>query len=138
MSELEQKLRALRTEHGYGEFDAVIRKLNRERVSKNRPQREHFPKATYQKLFDRQQGMCVCGCEEHLLVPAKRNHVDHFDAHEVVTFNAFTNLRLLLPSHNLAKSSKSVEQLSKEGRGTTVDMINRSGLTRIPVEPNGR
>jgi hypothetical protein len=126
-SELRQALEALRAKHGYGDFYLETRAMNKERIANARPKREKFPRATYQKLFDRQGGICAC-CDEQLLVPAKRNHVDHFDCQEAVTFNAFTNLRLLLPSHNLAKSSKSIEQLSKERGETTLDMINASSL----------
>ena len=135
-SMLKMELRALIGKYGYSRFWQDIKELNRERISKDRPKREHFPKSTYQKLADRQKGFCVCGCEENLLVPATRNHVDHFDPHETTTFNSLTNLRLLLPNHNLSKSSKSIEQLSKEGKGTTLAQIKRSQLTREAVDPN--
>ena len=99
--------------HGYGNCDLVIREWRKQRVNPERDKRKHFPPKKYQILFDRQKGICACGCDETLLIPARLNHIDHIDCNRG-DFNHDTNLALLKPSHNLSKSSKSIAQLSKE------------------------
>jgi hypothetical protein len=129
-SNCKSALRELIASYGYSIFWRDVKELNRERVSKDRPKREHFPKSMYQKLFDKQRGNCHV-CNSTLDVPATLNHIDHINPHEGETFNAFSNLQLLHRHCNLSKSSKSLEQMSKQDGKTFVQQ-----LTREAVDPN--
>jgi CRISPR/Cas system Type II protein with McrA/HNH and RuvC-like nuclease domain len=132
-----EKLRALRTEEGYGNFDAAVKALNRERVNVNRDERkDKYPKRYYQILFDRQKGICPY-CGKHLFVPATRgNEIDHIDPNRT-DFNHPTNLELLhgVPC-NREKSSKDVFQQSKES-GKMVSEILKPGFIGNESEENG-
>ena len=125
-SMLKMELRALIGKYGYSRFWQDIKELNRERISKDRPKREHFPKSMYQKLFDMQIGTCPY-CRKQLDIPATKNEVDHKDPNAGEKFNERFNLQLLHRSCNRTKSSKSIQQQSKES-GKTFEQ-----LTRVPV-----
>lgn len=116
ITETESALREIRRLAGYANFDAVVRKLNRERVNPEREKRKRFPKSLYQVLYDRQKGMCPL-CNEHLRVPATQNEVDHIDPNRE-DLNHKTNLQLAHPGCNRSKSAESIyEQAKKSGRG---------------------
>jgi hypothetical protein len=113
------RLRAIRKEVGYSTFDHAIRSLNRERLSnRDRQKRKRFSPKVYQQLFDRQNGDCPY-CESRLLVPARRNVIDHFDPN-AEDFNAQGNIRLVHPGCNAEKGAMTPIELAKKlGRPLT-------------------
>lgn len=113
------RLRALRSEVGTSAFDQAFRQLNKERLSnRDREKRKHFPPSVYQRLYDRQQGKCPY-CPDPLLIPAKRNVIDHFDPN-AAEFNHPSNLRLAHKHCNAAKSSLTPAEFAKKiGRNYT-------------------
>lgn len=90
----------------------VVKEWMRERVNPEREKRIHFPKSMYQKLYDQQGGKCP-RCPEPLLIPARKNEIDHRDPNRQ-DFNHRDNLALMHPHCNKKKSSKSLLQQSKE------------------------
>ncbi len=123
MSDLLSELRALRTKHGYGEFDFAVKKLMRERLQvEGRAKRIKFPKSYYQKLFDFQMGLCP-HCGKVLTIPATKNEIDHKNPNEGEHFNDRFNLQLLHKSCNREKSSKSILQQSKETGRMSVELL---------------
>jgi hypothetical protein len=117
-----EDLKALRIKYGTSEFDFSVKKLMRERVNSDRDKRIKFPNSLYQKKFDRQGGICACGCGERLIVPARSNHMDHCDPNRT-DLNHSSNLQLMLPVHNLRKSSKPIQQQSKESGKPFTELI---------------
>ena len=111
LAECESALREIRSRAGYSIFDAVVKKLNRERVNPERQQRKRFPTSVYQRLYDKQGGDCR-ECGDRLFVPARKNEIDHIDPNRE-DFNHPSNLQLLHPKCNREKSSKSVYEQSK-------------------------
>lgn len=107
----------LRTKYGTSEFDRALKTLAKQRIAAGRPKRIHLSLAKRDKLLKRYGGRCHI-CRE-LIDPRSRWHVDHKNPH--LTGDDFNDQRNLAPAHekcNLEKSSKSVDQLSRE-RGLT-------------------
>jgi len=92
--------------------------ISRERLQNpGRAARIKFPPRMYQRLFDDQEGQCGCDCGSPLLVPARKNQIDHRDPNRQ-DFNHRSNLSLLLPQHNMSKNADSIQtQSKKSGRG---------------------
>ena len=105
-------LESARDEIGVSLFKRITREMNREKVNRQRDKRQKFPPGLYQKLFDKQNGICP-PCKELLLIPAKRNEIDHINPNET-HFNAEWNLQLLHPACNREKGSKSMYEQMKE------------------------
>lgn len=129
--ELEKELRRIRDEAGWGNFDYVIKKLMRERVNPEREKRKQPSPAKKQKWFDRQHGICACGCGGALLIPARLNHADHFNPDDTQDFNGMRNMRLLLPQHNLEKSDRTPHEVAKQTGRTVATQIEESGLNTL-------
>ena len=124
--ELEEQLRVFLLDYGETVFWDTVRSLQKGRINPKREYRVKWPGRLYQYLFDAQQGMCKCGrCGERLLMPAKRNHVDHIDPH-AARFNDRENLCLVLPKHNLRKSANSIPEESKASGKSFVSILKRS------------
>jgi 5-methylcytosine-specific restriction endonuclease McrA len=118
IAETESALREIRRIAGYANFDAVVKKLNRERIDPERVKRKRFPKSMYQRLYDKQQGICPL-CDNRLNIPATKNEVDHRNPEER-DFNHASNLQLTHPECNRRKSSASVlEQSKRSGKPFT-------------------
>lgn len=131
-----QDYRAWREKHGTSNCDRVIRIEGRRRVNPDREDRVQLSKAEKQKRFDRQKGICSCGCGERLLIPAWKNDVDHIDVNRI-PYNHPQNLALCLPGHNRSKSAKSIQQLSKEQGRSFSDIIEPgivSAGSQRPIE----
>lgn len=124
LPETKQALREIRERAGYGNFDRAVMALNRERVNPQRDKRQKFPPRKYQQLFDKQRGWCPI-CVERLLVPARRNAIDHIDPNRQ-DFNHTSNLQLLHPQCNLRKSSKSIQEQAKENGKTFREILKGS------------
>lgn len=119
------KLRELRSQVGYSQFDRAVRSLMKERLTNlERQHRKHFSPSTYQKLFDRQKGVCSY-CDEPLLIPARKNEIDHFDPN-AEEFNSPRNLQLLHSQCNRKKAAQSPSEQSKQQGKTVLEM--REGL----------
>ena len=114
------RLRELRSEVGTSEFDRAVKSLMRERVSVTREKRKRFPPSMYQRLYDKQTGDCPW-CNERLLVPARKNAIDHKDPNRQ-DFNSVQNLQLLHPNCNSKKSAKSIHEQSK-ATGRTYEQL---------------
>ncbi len=126
MTDILEKLRALRTEYGYGEFDHAIKTLNRERLqTRDRPEREQFSKSTYSRLYQVQRGMCsICEMPMAKLLKFKGLAIDHRNPNATgADFNAWENLGLAHEKCNAEKSAKSMLQMSKETGKTMVEML---------------
>ena len=107
MTDLESKLRAIRAEVGYSEFDRAVKSLMRERLGTDkREKRIHWSKSLYQKLFDVQRGLCA-DCHQLLLIPSNKNHIDHYVPIAQGGTNNPSNLRLLHPGCNCRKNDES-------------------------------
>lgn len=124
LAETESALREIRRLAGYANFDAIVKKLNRERVNPEREKRKRFPKSTYQRLFDKQRGICP-DCDKPLDIPAVRNHIDHISPEEE-NFNGSSNLRLIHPGCNLRKGARSVYDHAKR-TGRSFEQIIGTG-----------
>lgn len=116
-------LKKIRDDAGYSNFDQAVKTLNRERLQNyKREKRKHFPKSMYQRLYDEQNGICSY-CKFCLDIPARKNVIDHVDPNEQ-DFNTRKNLHLIHGKCNREKSSKSINQQSKES-GKTFENILR-------------
>ena len=117
-------LRHIRKLAGYAKFDHAVKVLNRERVNPDREKRKRFPKSTYQRLFDKQRGICP-DCDKPLDIPATRNHIDHISPEEE-DFNNDRNIRLVHDSCNLRKGARSVYDHAKR-TGRSFEQIIGTG-----------
>jgi CRISPR/Cas system Type II protein with McrA/HNH and RuvC-like nuclease domain len=126
LAQTESALREIRRLAGYANFDAVVKKLNRERIDPERVKRKRFPKSMYQRLYDKQQGVCPL-CDNRLNIPATKNEIDHISPGEE-QFNGVANLQLTHPMCNRKKSSKSVLQQSKESGRSFVSIVSRGEI----------
>jgi 5-methylcytosine-specific restriction endonuclease McrA len=123
-----EELRAIREKHGYSIFDHSIKALNRERLqTQTREKRIKFPTSTYSRLYQSQHGLCSI-CEMPMVKLAKYHtlEIDHRDPNRRDGFNDWDNLGLAHEKCNREKSSKSMQQMSKETGRTTVQMLDNS------------
>jgi 5-methylcytosine-specific restriction endonuclease McrA len=132
LEERQQILEGLREEWGYGDFDEIIRRMNRQRLQSNRTEeRKTFTWSMYTRLNEKQRGVCPW-CEKDLKVvkSEKRNlHIDHINPNQGA-FNNPKNLQLLHASCNLAKSAMTMQEQSKH-TGKTVEELLRGGAEPI-------
>jgi hypothetical protein len=127
------ELRKLITTFGYSIFWRDVKELNRERVSKDRPERIKVSNTKKAQMYRMQRGLCSICNKAMVKMPGFQGlDVDHKDVHaQGLDYNADINLGLAHASCNRSKSSKSLEQMSKQGGKTFVQQ-----LTREVVDPN--
>lgn len=117
MTDLRQKLIALRDEAGYSEFWREVKSLSRERLQNNdREKRKPIPWGIIKRHYEKQKGVCSwCGKDMKLI----RNEIegDHKNPNEQ-DFNKDSNIQVLHKSCNRQKSSMSIAEQSKH-KGTT-------------------
>ena len=121
LAQTESALREVRRLSGYANFDAVVKKLNRERIDPERVKRKRFPKSMYQRLYDKQQGRCPL-CPDPLNIPATKNEIDHINPGRE-DFNHASNLQLTHPQCNRRKSSRSILEQSKRSGKTFTALV---------------
>lgn len=112
-------LRALKEKHGYADYDAAVRTINRERLlTRNRGVRISWKWWEYKRLYLVQRGKCgICGDDMPLIRGAIE--MDHKDPNSK-DFEASSNRQVVHQRCNREKSSKSIQQQSKEtGKGFT-------------------
>lgn len=122
IDEAREVYRAWRDTFGTSICDQVQREEGRRRLQVvGRAPRKRFTARIYQRLFDRQAGICRW-CHEILEIPARRNEIDHLNP-EAEDFNGETNLQLLHRACNREKSSKSMLDQAKDRNRTVTDLI---------------
>jgi len=117
-----EALEAVMAQYPRSEWDRALKVIRNRRIATDRPERIHLSLAERNKLFLRYGGRCHI-CKE-LIDPRSRWHVDHVNAH--LTGDEYNAERNLAPSHehcNLEKSSKSIDQLSRESGKTYTELI---------------
>ncbi len=128
-TELLKELDTILAREGYGTYFAAVKIQTKRRLQidkGSRPARIKFPPAMYQRLFDRQKGICP-ECQTLLDIPAKKGEIDHVDPNRQ-DFNHPSNLALLHRSCNREKSAMTIQEQSKAGHGTFEKIL------RTPVE----
>lgn len=127
LEDSEREMRLLREKTGRGNWDFIVKKLNRERIAPGREKRENFPPSEYWRLYAKQRGVCPgFGVPAHDLpnppvYPAV--HVDHRNPGKLKGFNAKHNLQLLCAECNGRKSSKPISQQAKETGRTYTELL---------------
>jgi 5-methylcytosine-specific restriction endonuclease McrA len=87
-------LNQARVKHGRLVFNSVAKEMLREKVDRpDKKSRKHFGKSMYQRLFDKQKGLCAI-CGNALTVPAHKNEIDHKNP-TAENFDAESNLQLV-------------------------------------------
>ena len=120
-----EELKAIREKYGYGVFYHDVKTLSRERLQiDNREKRVKFPKSTYAKLYKFQFGLCsICDQPMVKLGSYRGLEIDRRNPNRQDGFNDWDNLGLAHEKCNRQKSSKSMEQMSKQNGKTTVEML---------------
>jgi len=122
MTDLYSKLKALQSEYGYSEFFNTIKKISRERLQNtDRPARIKFPWSKYRKLYQKQGGVCNW-CDKEMALIRGKVEIDHLNPN-AENFNDDSNLQLLHTNCNREKSSKSIQEVSKETGKTFVEQL---------------
>lgn len=130
LQEAAQIASAVRDSTGWGNWDHLSKRMNRQRVHPGREKRKQPSKSVKQRLYDRQEGMCAwCPGKElqRLIIPANRNEADHFNPHRQ-DFNAQDNWVLLLPECNRIKGSTPLIELARRTGITLPELIQRARI----------
>ena len=117
----EDELRAIREQHGYGEFDRCVKKMMRERLQNpGREKRKPIPESIKRKLYVKQDGRCA-ECNERF--DYKNLEGDHRDPNRQ-DFNNPKQWQLLCKPCNLEKGAKSVMEQTKFYSRTAKEILN--------------
>jgi 5-methylcytosine-specific restriction endonuclease McrA len=115
-------LKALRTKYGTSIYDDAVKKINRERLQDGAERkRRAYPRRVRVDLYLKQNALCPI-CDERMDANLRLLHVDHIDP-DRQDWNHSSNLQLVHASCNLHKSSKSLQQQSKESGRTVADIL---------------
>lgn len=115
LKELIERLKEIRAEVGYADFDEALRAINRERLQSPRMEkRKKFAWGVIQRLYEKQAGVCPFCQEIMVLLKTKRHlvEVDHINPNRP-DFNDPKNLQLLHRDCNRQKSSMSMMDQAK-------------------------
>lgn len=122
MTDLYSKLKALQAEYGYSEFFNTIKKISKERLQNdNRPARIKFSWSKYRRLYTQQNGICSW-CDDTMPLIRGQIEIDHINPN-ASNFNDDSNLQVLHKHCNREKSSKSIQEVSKETGKTFVEQL---------------
>ena len=130
--------RAVRAKTGYSNWTHITQKLNRERLNidkEERGARRRYRPAEYKKLYRRQHGICPI-CESEMAQPTNwpgNLAMDHLDVNSQ-DWDSEGNRQVTHSKCNQEKSSKSLNQMSKETGKTVADMLPRTEDDKRPEE----
>lgn len=117
------KLKLIREEAGYSNFDQAVKKINRERLQDKdgRQKRKHFPWSKYESLYKKQRGICPW-CGLGMMLIKQEIELDHKDPN-AEDFNADSNLQVLHSSCNRQKNSMSIADQAKHQGQTFAELL---------------
>jgi len=112
------KLKAIRSEVGYSEYDQAVKIIARERLQNDsRDKRKtNFKWSDYVRHYKRQKGICPW-CKQPMALIKGQLAMDHIDPNRQ-DFNDDSNLQVNHPRCNRSKGSMSVADQAKRN-GTT-------------------
>jgi 5-methylcytosine-specific restriction endonuclease McrA len=125
---LRAELIALREKYGYSLFRQEVVALERSRLQidkASRVPRQKFKARDYKRLYHAQRGICpLCGLGMILPLHFPGGlEIDHKNPNEAEHFNEWDNLALTHSACNRKKSSKTLEERSKETGKTTMELL---------------
>jgi len=111
------KLKAIRTEVGYSEYDQAVKIIARERLQNDsRDKRKPIPWAVIKRHYEKQKGICPW-CNLPMVLIRSEIEGDHKNPN-AQDFNHDSNIQTLHKKCNREKSSMSIAEQSKH-KGTT-------------------
>lgn len=123
VKELFTILEGLQTRYGSSAFRAVLKRMNRRRLTQHqREERKKFPWSKYRKFYGIQKGVCPL-CNEVMPFLKGKIEIDHRDPNRK-DFNNDNNLQLTHKECNRKKSSKSLYEASKETGKTIREILD--------------
>ena len=124
ITETIKRLKLIRLDVGYSEFDAAIKSMNRERLHGNeREKRKKYSWGKYKSLYQRQKAVCWwCGNTMPLI--KGQIELDHFDPNRE-DFEAEENLSVLHKDCNRQKGPKDLINQAEILGITTMQLIKR-------------
>lgn len=128
MSKLEYALKVLDdldAEVGRSIYDQAVKMKNRRRLESGptRQKRKRFPWSKYQKLYQKQGGVCWW-CQSDMKLIKGQIEVDHFDPN-ADDFNGDTNLSVLHMDCNREKSAKTLTEQAEYLHITVTELLKR-------------
>jgi 5-methylcytosine-specific restriction endonuclease McrA len=120
MNNLIEKLKAIRSEVGYSEFDRAIKSINRERLGTQTEKRKSLTPKQKTQLYARQDGYCG-RCKFHFEYSQMTD--DHTVPISKGGTNQLWNRRLVCPNCNSSKSDNMPIQESKITGQTILEQI---------------
>jgi 5-methylcytosine-specific restriction endonuclease McrA len=118
------EIRRLRSEAGYGVFDACVKKIMRERLQvQGRPERKRYPWGEYKRLYEQQGGLCPL-CQEVMPLIRGKVQMDHKNPNLTgEAFEARSNRQVTCSGCNAEKGAMSIAQQAKHYNLTMKDLV---------------
>ncbi len=124
LEQTKQRLRAIRDEVGYSEYDAAQRSLNRERLENtDRVKRKSISFSVVKRKYQRAKGICWW-CQTTMPMVRGQIEGDHFDAN-AEDFNSDSNIGVLHKNCNREKGPLSLNDQAIYLRITVQELIER-------------
>jgi 5-methylcytosine-specific restriction endonuclease McrA len=123
MNNLIEKLKAIRAECGYSEFDRAIKTINRERLGTQTEKRKSLTPKQKQALYAKQDGECA-RCHNYFLYSELTD--DHTIPISKGGTNKLWNRRLVCSRCNSSKKDNMPLKESKITGQTILEQINQS------------
>lgn len=125
VQECKQELLLLQRVFGMSAYHQALKELNRQKRTVDHPEKYiRISPSEKKTLYAKQSGVCANSkCLNDQPIPFAYMECDEIVARAQGGTNKHSNRQLLCKDCNRAKSSKSLNQMSKEGHGTILNQL---------------